>query len=111
MYISKGEKYMATSTTPASTHNGYQIHTCRFDAWSHKDSRAHREAGDQLKLFLVPLRYWAYANDRLGARGDAQRATYYLRIRAYTAKQASSLARREANQYDGVSCGTPELMS
>ena len=102
---------MPTPMTIPTTHNGHQIHSGRFDAWTHKDSKAHREAGDQLQVFLVPLNYWAYADDRLGARGDAQRATYYLRIRAYTAKQARNLAGREAGQYDGVSCGTPELMS
>lgn len=48
-----------------------------------------------LKTFHVHVKWWAFDNDRLGARGDAKLNEARIEVRGITAEEARKLVVRE----------------
>ena len=66
-----------------------------------------KAAGQQPAEYLVPVSWWAYADDRLGARCPATLNEAFVSVKAYDAKEARQLVWREWGDYGQV--GTAEL--
>ena len=75
------------------------IFTCRFQPMLRQ-----RRPGPMTK-YLVPVKWWAYDNDRLDGRGDAKLTEALVSVKAYSLKEARKLVVREWGSYSTV--GTP----
>lgn len=53
----------------------------------------------ELKTFVIPVQWWKYDNDRLGARGDAKLVKAQVKVRAQDAAEARKLVFREWGSY------------
>ena len=58
-----------------------------------------------LTEYVVPVRWWAYDDDRLDGRGDAKQAEALVSVKAYSPEEARKLVFREWGDYARV--GTP----
>jgi hypothetical protein len=58
-----------------------------------------------LKVFIVPVQWWAYDNDRLDGRGDAKLTKARVKVQAQDKAEARKLVFREWGDYATV--GTP----
>jgi hypothetical protein len=52
--------------------------------------------------WIVPVQWWAYDDDRLGARGDAKLTKAQVKTLAHTANQARRNVRKEWGHYATV---------
>ena len=59
----------------------------------------------ETKAFIVPVKWWAYDNDRLDGRGPAKLLKANIRARGVDAAEARRLVFREWGDYATV--GTP----
>ena len=66
------------------------------------------EAGQKLTEYLVPVEWWAYADDRLDARCPATLSKAQVEVKAYTPEEARKLVFREWGDY-GSKVGTAVL--
>jgi hypothetical protein len=56
--------------------------------------------------YLVPVKWWAYDNDRLDGRGDAKLTEAQVSVKAYSPKEARKLVVKEWGQYGSVGTAT-----
>ena len=61
----------------------------------------------ELKTFIVPVKWWAYDDDRLDGRGEAYKARAQVKVQAQDADEARKLVFKEWGDYARV--GTPVL--
>ena len=75
-----------------------QTLTCRFQP------SLHVSCGDQIPLteYIVPVKWWAYDDDRLDGRGDAKLTEAQVSVKAYSLKEARKLVVKEWGQYGSV---------
>ena len=59
-----------------------------------------------LTEYLVPVSWWAYDDDRLGARGDAKLTKAQVEVTAYSRKEARKLVGLEFGGYGSVGSAT-----
>ena len=52
--------------------------------------------------YLVPVEWWAYADDRLDARGPAELTKAQVEVKAYSPEEARKLVVREWGDYGRV---------
>ena len=86
--------------TPTKEANlAIRTYKCRFNAY--------RNPGQQLKKFTVLVKWWAFDDDRMDARGDAKLSEARIEVQANDTVEARKLVVREWN---GVSSfiGTAE---
>jgi len=74
--------------------------TCRF-----QPKLRQRRPGPMTK-YLVPVKWWAYDNDRLDGRGDAKLTEALVSVKAYSPKEARKLVVKEWGQYGSVGTAT-----
>jgi len=77
-----------------------QTFTCRFQQMLRQ-----RRPGPMTK-YLVPVKWWAYDNDRLDGRGDAKLTEALVSVKAYSPKEARKLVVKEWGQYGSVGTAT-----
>ena len=70
--------------------------TCRF----YPKLRQHRPG--PMTKYLVPVKWWAYDNDRLDGRGDAKLTEAQVSVKAYSLKEARALVVKEWGHYASV---------
>ena len=75
-----------------------QTLTCRFQP------SLHVSCGDQIPLteYVVPVKWWAYDNDRLDGRGDAKLTEALVSVKAYSPKEARKLVFKEFGDFGSV---------
>jgi len=56
--------------------------------------------------YLVPVKWWAYDNDRLDGRGDAKLTEAQVSVKAYSPEEARKLVFKEWGQYGSVGTAT-----
>ena len=56
----------------------------------------------ELTEYLVPVEWWAYADDRLGARCPAKLTKAQVEVKAYSPEEARKLVFREWGDYGHV---------
>ncbi len=56
----------------------------------------------ELAEYLVPVEWWAYADDRLDARGPAELTKAQVEVKAYSPEEARKLVVREWGDYGRV---------
>jgi hypothetical protein len=64
-----------------------------------------RRPGPMTK-YLVPVKWWAYDNDRLDGRGDAKLTEAQVSVKAYSPEEARKLVFKEWGQYGSVGTAT-----
>ena len=72
--------------------------TCRFQPML----RTGMDHWVPMTEYLVPVSWWAYDDDRLGARGDAKLTKAQVKTLAHTANQARRNVRKEWGHYATV---------
>ena len=77
-----------------------KTYRCRF-----YPTHTHTPGRGKLTEYLVPVSWWAYDDDRLGARGDAKLTKAQVEVKAYSPKEARKLVVLEWGNYSKV--GTP----
>jgi len=77
-----------------------QTFTCRFQPMLRQ-----RRPGPMTK-YLVPVKWWAYDNDRLDGRGDAKLTEAQVSVKAYSPEEARKLVFKEWGQYGSVGTAT-----
>ncbi len=71
--------------------------------------RESQEAGLKLVEYLVPVEWWAYADDRLDGRGDAVKNEAFVAVKAYDALEARGLVWREWGDIGGCRVGDAKI--
>ena len=68
----------------------------------------HVSCGDRIPLteYVVPVKWWAYDDDRLDGRGDAKQAEALVSVKAYSPEEARKLVVREWGSYATVGTAT-----
>jgi hypothetical protein len=82
-----------------------QTFTCRFQPMLRQ-----RRPGPMTK-YLVPVKWWAYDNDRLDGRGDAKQAEALVSVKAYSQEEARRLVVREWGSYASVGTAVTQEVS
>ena len=85
-----------------------QIYSCRCQP-SMQRWRESQEVGLKLVEYLVPVEWWAYADDRLDGRGDAVKNEALVAVKAYSAAEARGLVWREWGDISGCRIGDAQI--
>ena len=72
--------------------------TCRFQPMR----RANLRSWAPMKEYLVPVKWWAYDNDRLDGRGDAKLTEARVSVKAHDLREARKLVVKEWGNYGSV---------
>ncbi len=84
-----------------------RTYKCRFQPALRTASLRGRAARIPMTEYLVPVSWWAYADDRLDARCPAKHNKAQVEVKAYSPEEARRLVFREWGEYGTV--GTPEI--
>ena len=61
-----------------------------------------RGLGYEMTEYLVPVKWWSYADDRLDARGPAELSRAQVEVRAFSPVEAREMVVREWGSYGSV---------
>ena len=75
-----------------------QTFTCRFQPML----RHGMDHWVPMTEYVVPVKWWAYDDDRLDGRGDAKLTEALVSVKAYSPKEARKLVFKEWGQYGSV---------
>ena len=78
-----------------------KTYRCRFHVALDR-VRYMRGLGHAMTEYLVPVKWWSYADDRLGARCPAELTIAQVEVKAYSPIEARKLVVREWGDYGSV---------